>query len=186
MAYGDEFNITGIFDGLFRGVAEKGRVPVEDYSAIFGGQLYGSLLDIVFDLTMQPAISGVVEGIVGAGTLLYSTMAEGVDPRLRKELFSMGTKLGLEVIDPRTWEAKKTSAEQVRAKIEEGDIVGALFKPPEDILKALGLKEKKPVEKVKRTKVKEEVSSVVEVPVESGSEIEEGQEEDEMWRKLSA
>lgn len=174
----ERFAITEIFDPLFKGISRDTGVPTEDYSAMFGGQVYGQLLDIVFDLTMQPAVAGVAEGVVGIGTLLYSTMAEGVDPRLRKELFSMGTKLALEVLDPRTWESKKASADIVMSKINQGDIVGALFKPPEDILKALGIKEQK-----KKTYTPPKKKAVVKVQTEVEN-VEE--EEEEMWRKLSA
>ena len=182
----DEFNMTGIFDGLFSGVSRKTGVPNEDYSAIFGGQLYGQLLEVVFDITMNPAIAGVVDGVVGAGEMLYSTMAEGVNPRLRKETFSMGTKMVMELLDPKTWTQRKTAAEEVKSKIEEGDVIGAIFKPPEEILKALGLESKKPVKVVKTTKGEVSTNSnVVEVPVESGNE-EPLEKDEEMWRKLSA
>ena len=182
----EDFDITGIFDGLFRGVSRGTGVPTEDYSSIFGGQLYGQLLEIVFDLTMNPAIAGVADGVVGAGEMVYSTMAEGVNPRLRKELFSMGTKMVMELLDPKTWTEKKAAAEEVMAKINDGDVIGAIFKTPEDILKALGLEKEKPVKVVKTTKEEvEDTGSVVEVPVVEEAQPQ-GEEEEEKWRKMSA
>ena len=182
----DEFAITKIFDGLFKGISQSTHVPAEDYSSIFGGQLYGEILNIIFDLTMPPAISGVSDGLVGAGTMLYSTLAEGVDSRLRKEMFSMGTNLILEVLDPRTWEARKASGLEVKAKIENGDLLGALFRPREEIENLFGLnKESTPHTAPQR--VSEDVASnVVEVPVQSEPAVEENYGEETKWRKLSA
>ena len=175
----NRFAITEVFDALFGGVSRKTGVATEDYSAIFGGQLYGQTLDTIFDLVMPPAVSGVSQGVIGAGEMLYSTMAEGVNPRLRKELFSMGTKMVMEILDPLTWESKKASAEEVMGKIQSGDIIGALFKTPEEITKIFGQEPKKVVT------TKSNVSEVVVPVMEEAANVEESDEE-EVWRKLSA
>jgi len=126
---------------------------------------------------MQPAIAGVMDGLVGIAEMLYSTMATGVNPRLRKELFSMGVKLALELIDPKTWEEKQASAAEVMSKIQGGDYLNAIFKTPDEILAALHIKKPATV-----TVTSEPVVVTYERMSETPDELEEGA----VWRKLSA
>lgn len=184
----EEFSITQIFDALFKSVSEKTKVPAEDYSAIFGGQLYAGLIDAGLDIVLKPVWSAVLQALIGSGAMLYSTFAEGVSPRLRKELFSLGTHSVLEIIDPASWMNIKASAEEVGELIKEGDYVNAIFKPPEEILKTFGIKPKKKKKETKK-KVTEESTEEdfnVEIEEEEGEEVEEEEEEEEKWRRLSA
>lgn len=179
----EEYNITSFFDILFKSASEKTGVPVEDYSAIFGGQLYAGLVDFGFDLILKPFWSTVFQSLIGVGTMLYSTMAEGVSPRLRKEMFTFGTHCVLELLDPGTWKSVSASAQETAELIKEGDYVNAIFKPPEEVLKTFGVKPKK-TKKEKTVRTEEEVPSV---NIEVEEEVEEEEEEEkERWRSLSA
>jgi hypothetical protein len=120
-------------------MAEPSRrtgIPREQLSAHIGGELIGSILEIVSGLFSKGWLHVVVNAAAGAIALGYATYATGVPERLRREMLSLGAHLAFRALElvrmGEFWKSIITTAEAVKT----GDInaiLSSVLKTPSEV-----------------------------------------------------
>jgi len=119
--------ITELFDPVFRGYASKVGVSESEASAILGGQVVASLLELTADTFTRGWLNKILQAAVG-GVMLWQATSPRLSDRDKKELLVMGSHELTRVIDPTPSDIAELAASisQLVNNIKIGNLTAAL------------------------------------------------------------
>jgi hypothetical protein len=119
--------ITELFDPVFRGYASKVGVSASEASAILGGQVVASLLELTADTFTRGWLNKLLQAAVG-GVMLWQATSPRLSDRDKKELLVMGSHELTRVIDPTPSDIAELAASisQLVNNIKTGNLAAAL------------------------------------------------------------
>jgi hypothetical protein len=128
--------LTSWLDGLMAEPSRRTGIPREQLSAHVGGELIGSILEIVSGLFSRGWLHVAVNAAAGAIALGYATYATGVPERLRREMLSLGAHLAFRALElvrmGGFWRSIRITAEAIKT----GDInaiLSSVLKTPSEV-----------------------------------------------------
>lgn len=140
-----EPSLTQWLDPLFEYFAKESGIPIDQYTAVAGGQGLGATEEVICDLFLQGVAGKIVQFATGLGATLYGIFGKD-NQRLKRELITWGQHSLTRVIDP-----KPSDIIEVRQNINDlvsglqlgdaGKITNALIRSPTELatmLSALG------------------------------------------------
>ena len=119
--------ITELFDPVFRSYASKAGVSESEASAILGGQVVASLLELTADTFTRGWLNKLLQAAVG-GVMLWQATSPRLSDRDKKELLVMGSHELTRVIDPTPSDIAELAASisQLVNNIKTGNLTAAL------------------------------------------------------------
>jgi hypothetical protein len=119
--------ITELFDPVFRDYARRVGVSESEASAILGGQVVASLLELTADTFTRGWLNKLLQAAVG-GVMLWQATSPRLSDRDKKELLVMGSHELTRVIDPTPSDISELAASisQLVNNIKTGNLTAAL------------------------------------------------------------
>jgi len=142
-------SITKPFDGLFSPLAETAGIPVEDYTTRVVPEWIATGLEAVTDIFAKGWLNKLIQFIAGAIAAGYATWGKNVDPRLRRELLTIGQHELTRILDPKPQDIieLRESIENFVKAVQRGDwnaALASILRTPSEIKAMFGIKEATP------------------------------------------
>jgi hypothetical protein len=96
-----ELSLTQWLDPVFDYFARQSGIPVDQYSAVAGGQGIGTTEEVIVDLFFTGLTGKIIQFATGLVTTLGGIFGGGIPTRLRRELITWGQHSLTRVIDPK-------------------------------------------------------------------------------------
>jgi hypothetical protein len=114
-------------------------IPREQLSAHVGGELIGTVLEVVGDLFSKGWLKVVVDAVAGGIALGYGVYGRDVPERLRREMIQLGSHLAFRALELVNFSEFWSSLQATAAAIKRGDVNAALasiLKTPTEVMAA--------------------------------------------------
>ena len=96
-----ELSLTQWLDPIFNYFANQSGIPVDQYSAVAGGQGIGTTEEVIVDLFFTGLTGKIIQFVTGLATTLGAIFGQNIPLRLRRELITWGQHSLTRVIDPK-------------------------------------------------------------------------------------
>lgn len=129
--------LTSWLDGLMADASRRTGIPREQLSAHVGGELIGTVLEVVGDLFSKGWLKVAVDALAGGIALGYAVYGRDVPERLRREMIQLGSHLAFRALELVKFSEFWSSLQATAAAIKRGDINAALasvLKTPAEVM----------------------------------------------------
>jgi hypothetical protein len=133
-----ELSLTQWLDPVFEYFARQSGIPVDQYTAVAGGQGIGATEEVIVDLLFTGLAGKLIQFGTGLATTLGAIFAKDIPVRLRRELITWGQHSLTRIVDP-----KPSDYVELRQNIDTlvrglslgnaGNIMSAFFRSPDEL-----------------------------------------------------
>jgi len=131
--------LTSWLDGLMAEASRRTGIPREQLSAHVGGELIGTVLEVVGGLFSKGWLRVVVDAVAGGIALGYGVYGRDVPERLRREMIQLGSHLAFRALELVKFSEFWSSLQATADAIKRGDVNAALasiLKTPTEVMAA--------------------------------------------------
>lgn len=138
-----ELSLTKWLDPVFAYFARESGIPVDQYTAVAGGEGIGATEEFILDLLGTGLLGKIVQFGTGLGCTLGGIFGKDISPRLKRELITWGQHSLTRIIDPTPSDILELRAniDKFVAGLKAGDIskiTDAFLRSPEELKRMLG------------------------------------------------